>query len=202
MMIFPKKLHRDTAPRTEASGHQQSAAEDGQRQLPDAWHVVLEDGSTSDRAWAGEGSTGAGGKLFEELAAALGTRAGAKGRPPRPRSVAMPSSPPQPLDALDDGLSPVGTPARSLAAYPGVATPVRSPSCPQTRVSDPSSAVHRSPSTAAADSSQQFPAERQSLLQGGFDVRLARVVDLWPRLPRGIQNAILAMIEVEAADAR
>lgn len=164
-MFFPKKLHQDTAPRSEAPGHLPAAAEDGQRQLPDAWRVVLEDGSTSDRACSGERSPGAGGKLFEELAAALVSRAEAQGRPPRPRNVAMPSSPPQPFDALDDGLSPAG----SLAAYPGVESPER---------------------------------ERQPLLPSGFDARLARVVDLWPRLPRGIQAAILAMIEVEAADAR
>jgi hypothetical protein len=31
-----------------------------------------------------------------------------------------------------------------------------------------------------------------------LDVRLARIVDLWPHLPRGTQAAILAMAETEA----
>lgn len=198
MMIFSKKLRQDTAPPTEVP----SPYEDDQRHLPDAWRVVLEDGTTSDHAPPTQGATGAGRKLLEELTEALDGRAKRKEGPSRPRNIAMPLSPPQPLVGLDDRLQAPTTPTGASTAGPAVAA--EAPGCvfSHARRSGVPGLPGCSPGPTAADQSSPILSGQSVSARGGAaEARLERVIDLWPRLPRGIQIAVLAMIEVEASDA-
>ena len=194
-MIFSKKNHHDLGPKEAGPSRQRPSGEDGEDQLPEAWRVVLEDGSTSGDVSDCQ-ADGAGRKLLAEMTEALSGRAARKGRTVRPRSAAMPSAPRQPLHALDHSLqcetaAPGGSGSgvdRRAAQHSGeeaVHSPLklRARRCP-----------------GAKDASEVLSAQSGSVRRD-LDARLARVIDLWPRLPRGIRAAILAMVEAEAAEA-
>ena len=201
MMIFPKKLHQDTASHAEVPDQPHISAQDGERHLPEAWRVVLEDGTTSDDSSTPRAS-GTGGKLLAEMTEALGRRVDRKGRTSRPRNVAMPASPPQPLHALDDSLQPEGAVHCVSKTHPGPAAPGAKRAHVERREPGEKGTVGRSSGTVADQSPDLLAECTDPPRRREIDARLARVIDLWPRLPRGIQVAILAMIEVETTEAR
>ncbi len=193
MLIFPKMLRQAPAP-AEADPAPEAAVEaNDSGKMPDTWRVVLEDGSTSNPVSANP-TTGAGQKLLSEVTDALHGRADRK-RPGDPtRSVAMPSVPRQSLDALGTTLAPKKT-ARSATAPTSCKAPqIPTPSAPNNAAARPQgptgSAVSRDPAGVLA--------ARGGSTRRDLDARLARVVDAWPRLPRGVQAAILALVDAEA----
>ncbi len=201
MMIFPKKLHQDTASHAEVPDQPHISAQDGERHLPEAWRVVLEDGTTSDDSSTPR-AAGTGGKLLAEITEALGRHVDRKGRPSRPRNVAMPASPPQPLHALDDSLQPEGAVHCISKTHPGIVAPGGKRVHVERREPGEKGTVGRSSGTAADQSPGLLAECTDPPRRREIDARLARVIDLWPRLPHGIQVALLAMIEAEATEAR
>ncbi len=194
-MIFSKKVNHDPAPKKAEPSRQPLPAEDGEEPLPEAWRVVLEDGSTSDDL-SNRHADGAGRKLLAEMTEAITGRAARKAGTARPRTAAMPSAPRQPLHALDHSLQhePTapggpGSGGDRCAAKHSAAEPVHRPLKLSAR---------RRPGP--DDAPEVLSAQGGSACRD-LDARLARVIDLWPRLPRGIQAAILALVEAEAAEA-
>jgi len=193
MMIFPKKTPQDRAPQEAAPVPTPSPPAQDCSRMPDTWRVVLEDGSTSGES--AEGPTGiTGRKLMTEVTDAISGRFEPRSRHERPRSIAMPSSSRPPLQALGQ---PFG--AKSRRSSPGLpkAAPPTVPPASDTPCNDES---------ARQNASQGKPKASGDLLAGrsrsgrrDLDARLARLIDLWPQLPRNIQAAIMNLADVDAA---
>ncbi len=195
MMIFPKKLPQDRAPQEAAPAQPPSAAAESGGRLPETWRVVLEDGSTSG-APPEKPTSGAGRKLMAEVTEAVSGHVERKHRQARPRSIAMPPSPRQSLQALDASFV-------AKAARPGKTPGLPRSSPPKTQ--SPPNAPRKSPdrrppeAAIAAVESSGLLADRAGAARRELDARLTRVIELWPQLPRGIQAAIIAMVDAESA---
>ncbi|MFW5692784.1 MAG: hypothetical protein ACOCWL_01075 [Thermoguttaceae bacterium] len=194
MLIFPKMLRQASAPAEAEPAPEADVEANDSGKLPDTWRVVLEDGSTSDPVSAGA-TTGAGQKLLSEVTDALHGRADRK-RPGGPkRSVAMPSVPRQSLHALDATLAPKKTSRSAMAPSSCKAPQIPTPSSPD----NAAAGARRAAGSAVSRDPAGILAARGSAARRDLDARLARVVDAWPRLPRGVQAAILALIDAELA---
>lgn len=200
MMIFPKKLPRDRAPQEAAPVESPPPAAEDHGRMPETWRVVLEDGSTSgDLPEAPR--CGAGQKLMAEVTAAVSGRADRKRRQGSARSVAMPPSTRQSLHALDSTLIPKT--GRLAKSSPSPTRP--SPTIQPAPIIQPSrSAPKKGPdgkppgAPLAAVETADLLGGRTSAPRRELDARLARVIDAWPRLSRGIQAAIIALVDADA----
>lgn len=130
-----------------------------------------------------------------EVTEAVSGRVERKHRQARPRSIAMPPSPRQSLQTLDSSFvaktsKPGKTPGLTRSSPPKAQIP---PNAPQNGLD------RRSPEAAmAAVESSDLLADRTGTARRDLDARLAHIIELWPRLPRGIQAAIIAMIDAES----
>ncbi len=131
-----------------------------------------------------------------EVTEAVSGRAERKHRQARPRSIAMPPAPRQSLKALDASLAAkAGRPGKT----PGLprSSPPKTPSPPNAPRKSPD---RRLPDAAnVAVESSDLLADRASAARRDLDARLVRVIELWPRLPRGIQAAIIALVDTESS---
>lgn len=194
MLIFPKMLRQGPAPGEADPAPDAAVEENNSGKLPDTWRVVMEDGSTSDSV-SGEQTTGAGQKLLSEVTDALYERGDRKRPGGRGRSVAMPNVPRQSLHALDETPAPK-TGARSVIAPSSLKAPqISGPGSPD----NASAGAPCAAGSAASRAPTGVLAARGGSVRRDLDPRLARVVDAWPRLPRGVQAAILALIDAEVA---
>lgn len=192
MMIFPKMLRQ--APATDEAEPVPPPCPEKSKsaKLPETWRVVMEDGSTSGPISGGR-TAEAGRKLLAEVTDAMRAPGDAKRRSVRTRSVAMPDAPRQSLDALDQ---PLARPAGARGTPAAGARKAPDASGPAAGAPDPSRGA------APAGEAAEVLTARAGSARRDLDARLARVIDCWPRLPRGIQAAILALIDAEAANSR
>ena len=121
-----------------------------------------------------------------------------KRRPDRPRNIAMPSSPRQPVHALDDSTAP-SHPAHDASTPSCVRTPASlNRSSSEAEATGAKSAACRLSAAGPAKEAPDILVAAPGSARRELDPRLARVMERWPHLTRGIRAAILALAEAQA----